>query len=51
MVQFGPRDFFIDQDLFALNVARRRDAPQVQDDLQQVVVIIGFVDGFDDVPR
>jgi hypothetical protein len=50
VVQFGTRDFLIDQDLFALNIARRWDAPQVQDDLQQVIVIIGFVDGFDDIP-
>ena len=49
MIKFCSGDFLLNQDLLALDVARSRDTPQVEDDLEQVIVIIGFMDGFDNI--
>jgi hypothetical protein len=49
MVKFGARDFLFNQNRLALDIARGRDTPQVEDDLQQVIVIVGFMDGFDNI--
>lgn len=50
-VNFGTRDFFLAQDDLAVNEARRGDAPQVEDDFEQIVVVIGFMDGRNDFFR
>jgi len=49
VIKFGAHDLFVDKNRLTLDIARRGDAPQVKDDLEQVIVIVGFMDGLDDV--
>ncbi len=49
MVQLGVRDLFVDQHHLALDVTRRGHTAQVEDDLKQVVVIVGLMHGRDNL--
>ncbi len=47
MIQFFAGDLFLAQDGLFFNIARRGNPPQIQDDLEQFIVIIGLVNSLD----